>query len=131
MAFLLQRTEDGHVPAWEYKPCGAITPKVGLALVESSGNLAVASGTTKPEYICMAEYENAVTAGEIIPVVRVTNDIVFAAPLSEAGTSLKVGQSVTLASNGLELTATTTSGVAKIMEFEGGQAKGDIVRVVF
>ena len=46
MAFMLHTTDDGHIPAWEYLPCSAITPKVGMALTQSSGKLAVATGTT-------------------------------------------------------------------------------------
>lgn len=132
MAFLIQSTTDGHVPAWEYLPCSAITPKAGMAMIESSGKLAIATGTNAPKYICMREEGAAVTAGDIVPVIRVTPDIVFAVPLSASGTSLKIGDLVTLhASDGLQVTATTTSGVAEIVGFPGGQASGDIAFVRF
>ena len=75
--FIPYKTDDGRVPAWEYLPASAITPKVGLALVLTSGQLAKASGTTKPTYICMTEKDAAVTAGEIIPVVRVNADMIL------------------------------------------------------
>lgn len=128
--FLIHTTDDGRIPGFEYLPAAAITPKVGMALVANSGNLAVATGTTKPTYISMAERDGAVTAGDLIPVVRVQPDMIFEVPLSAAGTSLKVGQKVTIATDGLQVTATTTDGVAEIVEILG-TAAGDKVRVRF
>ena len=75
--FIPYQNEDGRVAPWEYLPCGAITPKLGMALVQSSGNLAIAAGTTKPTYISMCEKSAACTAGDIIPVVKVQPDQVF------------------------------------------------------
>lgn len=53
MAFLIQQVDGGRIPGIEYLPAGAITPKVGMALTQTGGNLAVASGTTTPTYISM------------------------------------------------------------------------------
>lgn len=133
MAFLIHSIDDGHVPAWEYLPCSAITPKVGMALTQSSGNLAIATGTTAPTYISMVEKGAAVTAGTLIPVIRVSKDIIFETTLSASGTSLNKGDKVTLhASSGLQVTATTTSGVAEVIDFpDGTQASGDRVLVRF
>ena len=128
--FLIHTTDDGRIPGFEYLPAAAITPKVGMALVANSGNLAVATGTTKPTYISMAERDGAVATGELIPVVRVQPDMIFEVPLSAAGTSLKAGQKVTIATDGLQVTATTTDGVAEIVEILG-TAAGDKVRVRF
>lgn len=129
--FLFHTTDDGRIPGFEYLPAAAITPKVGMALVaNSSGNLAAATGTTKPTYISMADRGSAVTAGALIPVVRVQPDMIFEVPLSAAGTSLKAGQKVTIATDGLQVTATTTDGVAEIVEILG-TAVGDKVRVRF
>lgn len=130
MAFLIHSTDDGRVLPWEYLPAGAITPKVGMALTQTNGNLALASGTTVPTYISMREQDTALTAGDMIPVVRVQPDVIFETELSAAGTSLKVGQKVTLATDGLRVTATTTEGVAELVEILG-TAIGDKVRVRF
>ena len=130
MAFLIHSTEDGHVPAIEYLPCGAITPKVGLALTQSGGNLAIASGTAAPAYISMCEKESACTAGDIIPVIRVEKGTVYETTLSAAGSSLKLGDKVTLSADGMQVTATTTGGVAEIVAL-CGTAAGDAVRVRF
>lgn len=120
MAFMLHTTDDGHIPAWEYLPAGAITPKVGMALTQSSGKLAIATGTTAPSYISMMESSSALTAGTIIPVIRVNKDMVFASTNSAALTGINIGDKVTLhASNGLQITATKTDGVAEIVDMDG------------
>ena len=131
--FAPKLNHDGHVAPFEYLPCGAITPKFGMALIQTSGNLAIATGTNAPTYISLVECDAAVEAGTIIPVMRVDKETIFETELSAAGTALKLGDKVTLhASNGLQVTATTTSGVAEIVGFpEGSQANGAKVRVRF
>ncbi len=129
--FLNIKTDDGHVAPFEQFPCSAITPKRGMAMVLSSGKLAIATGTNKPEFICVEEHSAAVAADTLVTVVRVDPQTVYETELSAAGTSLKLGDKVTLhASNGLQVTATTTSGVAEIVEIDG-TAIGDKVRVRF
>ena len=130
MAFKPHQTNDGRVPPFEYLPAGAITPKVGMALYMNAGNLAIASGTTKPTYICMCEKETAVAAGENIPVIRVDDGMIFSVPLSASGATLKLGDKVTLAAGGLQVTATPTDGVAEIVGIIG-TAVGDEVLVRF
>lgn len=130
MGFLLHTVEGGRIPAWEYLPCGAIQPQVGLALTMTSGNLAIASGTTAPLYVSMREESAAVTAGTIIPVVRVLDSIVFETTFSAAATSIKVGDKVTISSDGTQVTATKTGGVAEVVWMEG-TASGSKVRVRF
>lgn len=127
--FIPQSVEDGHVPAFEYLPAGAITPKVGMALTQSGGLLALATGTTKPKYICMCEKSSAVTSGDLLPVIRVTADITFRTTCSAAFTDRKPGDKVTLASNALQVTATTTSGTATVVGIEGtASGSGVLVR---
>lgn len=130
MAFLVHMADDGRTPAIEYQPAGAITPKVGMALAFSNGNLVAATGTTKPEYICMTEKAAALTAGELIPVIRVNGDMVFETENTAAFTSIKKGAKVTIATDGLGVTATTTDGVAEIVGMEG-TAIGSCVYVRF
>lgn len=131
MAFKIYKTDDGRIPGIEYLPCGAITPKVGMALVQSSGNLAIATGTTAPTYISMCEKDSACTAGDIIPVIRVQKDMVFETNFSAAATSINLGDKVTLhASDGMQVTATTTSGVAEVVYMDG-TASGSMCRVRF
>ena len=129
--FLNIKTDDGHVAPFEKLPCSAITPKRGMAMVLSAGKLAIATGTAKPEFICVEAHENAVAAGELVTVVRVDHDTLYATELSASGAALNIGDKVTLhASNGLQVTATTASGVAEIMAMDG-TAVGDTVYVRF
>ena len=129
--FIPYSNEDGRVPPWEYLPCSAITPKLGMALVQSSGNLAIATGTNKPTYISMLEAESAVSAGDLIPVIRVLPDQIFECTNSASLSSVNIGQKVTLhASNGLQVTGTTSSGVAEIVA-KDGDASGSRVLVRF
>ena len=129
--FILYANEDGRAAPWEYLPCGAITPKLGMALVQSSGNLAIATGTAKPAYISMCEKSAAVSAGTVIPVIKVQPDQVFECTNSASLSGVAIGQKVTLhASNGMQVTGTTTSGVATVVA-KDGDAAGSRVLVRF
>ena len=107
------------------------TPKVGLALKYSSGKLVLCSGTTKPEYICMTERGAALSADELIPVLRINPDWVFAVPAQADASAVNDGQSVTIHSDGLQVTATTSSGVAEIVGREGTGDVGETLYVRF
>ncbi len=115
MAFLPFSYDDGQPRPWEYLPCSAITPKVGMALTQSSGNLAIATGTTKPTYIAMADYSAALTSGTVIPVIRVVADQIYETTNSASLSGVNIGQKVTIHSDGMQVTATTSSGVAEIV----------------
>lgn len=128
--FMVHQTDDGRVPGIEYLPAGAITPKIGMALTQASGNLAVASGTTAPTYISMCDRETACKAGDIIPVLRVLPDMVFETTFSAAATAVTLGQKVTINTDGLSVTATTTGGVAEVVYMDG-TASGSMCRVRF
>lgn len=121
--FIPQSNEDGRVNPWEYLPCGAITPKIGMALVQSSGVFAIATGTTKPTHISMVEKSAACTSGDIISVIRVQPDQVFEVTNSASLSGVNIGAKVTLhASNGLQITGTTSSGVAELVYKEADAA---------
>lgn len=129
--FVQVKTDDGHVAPYEQLPCSAITPKRGMAMILSSGKLAIATGSAEPEFICVEEHSAAVSAGDMVTVVRVDPQTEYETTLSAAGGSLNLGDRVTLhASSGLQVTATTTNGVAEIVYMDG-TASGDMVRVRF
>ena len=128
--FMVHQTDDGRVPGIEYLPASAITPKIGMALTQTSGNLAVASGTTAPTYISMCDRDSACTAGDLIPVIRVLPDMIFETTFSAAATAVTAGQKVTLSTDGLSVTATTTGGVAEVVYMDG-TASGSMCRVRF
>ena len=129
--FLIHTVDEGHIPGYEYLPAAAVAPKIGMAMVpNASGQLAAATGTTAPKYICMTERESALTAGEKIPVIRAESGIIFETTFSAAASSVKVGSKVTLSTDGLQVTGTTEGGVAEVVEMNG-TAAGDTVRVRF
>lgn len=130
MAFLVHSTDDHRVAHLEYLPCSAIAPKVGQAMVMNGGILAAATGTTKPQYISMTERKTACTAGEIIPVIRVQADMIIETSFSAAATAVKLGNKVTISTDGTQVTATTEGGVAEVVYMDG-TAAGDMCRVRF
>ena len=130
MAFKIHSTDNGHVPCIEYLPAGAITPKVGMALIQTTRNLAVATGANAPTYISMCERESACTAGELIPVIRVDKGTIYETSFATAATSIKLGAKVTLHTDGMQVTATTASGVAEVVYMDG-TASGSMCRVRF
>ncbi len=129
--FLIHTVDEGHIPGYEYLPAAAIVPKIGMVLApNASGQLAAAAGTTAPKYVCMAERETAVTAGDKIPVIRAEKGIIFETTFTAAAGSVKVGAKVTLSADGLGVTGTTEGGVAEVVAMDG-TASGDVVRVRF
>lgn len=130
--FIPHSTEDGRVPPWEYLPAtGSTAPEIGLACVLSSGKLVKASGTTKPTYICMRHEDAAVTAGTLIPVIAVQPDIIFEVPNQASLSGVNIGQAVTIHTDGLQITATTSSGVATIVDKVDGSGTGNPTLVKF
>ena len=121
--FIPYSNSDGRVQPWEYLPAtGSTAPGIGLALVLSSGKLAKASGTTRPAYICMREEAAAVAAGTLIPVIKVEPDMIFECTNSASLSGVAIGAKVTINSDGLQVTGTTTSGVATIVDKDGDGA---------
>lgn len=130
MAFKIYSTDDNRVPGIEYLPASAITPKVGMALTQTAGQLALATDATAPTYISVCEKDSKCTAGDIIPVIRVGKDMILETTFDAAATSIKLGDKVTLRTDGLQVTATTTNGVAEVVYMDG-TASGSMCRVRF
>lgn len=129
--FIPYSNSDGRAEPWVYLPSAAIKPSIGMALVLSGGKLAIATGTTKPTYISMFEAPDTLAAGTVIPVIPVEPDQVFETTNSASLSGAAVGSKVTLhASNGCQVTGTTTSGVAEILA-KDGDAAGSRVLVRF
>lgn len=126
MGFLIHDTKDGQPGPWEYLEASAIGAcKVGMALTVTDGKLEKATATVKPTYISM--YQGTVASGDRIPVLRVLPDTRFKTQLSAAGTSLKVGDKVTIDTTGMLATATTTSGVLEIVQINGTGIGDDVI----
>lgn len=130
MAFLIHSTGDNRVAQHHRAPCGAIVPQVGMAMVLSGGVLAKATGTTRPTHISMREQDTACTSGDMIYTIRAENDIIFETTFAADPAALKVGDKVTIHTDGCQVTATTTNGVAEIVDILEAAAGGR-VRVRF
>lgn len=112
-------------PSVEYLPAGAITPKFGMAVAlnASTGYLAASA---KPTHISMFEANAALAAGTLIPVIRITDEILFRSTLDGA-TSLKAGALVDIDSTGLLIDGDGTTNKVFLIEHLEGTAQGDEV----
>lgn len=128
MAFFLQSMDVGQTPPIEYRQATADEAVVlGEALaMAATGLLTKCGATARPDYIAVGPEDEH----DCVPVVKVQDYQIWRTQLSAAGTSLKVGSKVTLSEDGLQVTATTDSGVAVIVALEGTEI-GDSVRVRF
>lgn len=98
----------------------------GEALTLSAGRLTKCGATTTPQYICLCDQAAQSTADAELTVLPVTAHQVFETTLAAAGTALKAGDKVTLHTDGLQATATTTGGVFTLAALDG-TAVGDTV----
>ena len=105
--------------------------QLGEALVLTSGKLTKCGATAKPEFIAMADCA-AAAANRLIPVARVEANQLYEVPVTAAPTSLVEGNKVTLHTDGMQVTATTTDGVVTVENLNGAAAAGDtiVVRIV-
>lgn len=130
MAFILAKMGVGQTPPIKYKAVKAGEDVVlGEALTDGTTGLTKCAATAKPDFVAVGP-KNA--EGEA-PVVKVESYMEFDAPLAAApaeGVTLASGVKVTLHTDGLQVTATTTGGVAIITRVDG-TAVGDTVGVRF
>lgn len=102
----------------------------GEALVLTSGKLTKCGATAAPQYIAMG-VKTAADTSRTLPVCRVEKNQVYAVPVTAAPSALVAGSKVTLHTDGLQVTATTTSGVVTVVDLNGATTAGDeiIVRI--
>ncbi len=132
--FKLLKIENAreNVPAPEfYEVTAAEAVTMGEALVLSSGKLTKCGATTTPTFIAMADCSASATKRKI-PVARVAANQVYEVETSADCSAVVVGSKVTLHTDGLQVTATTTSGVITVVDLNGAAAAGDkiIVKII-
>lgn len=88
---------------------GASSLSLGMAVKMTSGQLAKAAATDKPTHIIMGPAVEGPDSTLLYPAIRVLPTTIFSAPASAAVAS--EGSVVTLDSDALGVTGTTTSGV--------------------
>lgn len=120
-----------NVPEPEYLTATASEAiTIGEALVLASGALTKCGATTKPTFIAMAGL-SADATDRVIPVCRVEPNQIYEVETAADASAAVVGTKVTLHTDGLQVTATTTSGVAEIVSTNGAAAAGDKILVRF
>lgn len=130
MSFLPFQYANGVTP-WEYLPAGAITPKVGMLLeFDANGQLVVCSESI-PQYISMAEYSSAVSAGTIIPVIKIEKDTVYETQLDATVSTLPLGYLADIDDTGLLLDGDASTDDVFRVEYVGGLTAGSTVRGKF
>lgn len=120
------------VPVLKTLPTKASTTyKVGDALVLSGGVLDKATGTTKPDYICACNYTAPAEGMEPIAVQLITPGMEFETTFAADASAVTEGSYVTIHTDAAQVTATTASGVAKILKKHSTGATGTAVTVTF
>lgn len=102
---------------------------MGEALVITKGAATKCGATAKPTHMCCRD--QAAGAAETILIYPITGTMHFGVKVTAAPTSLAVGSKVTLAADGLGVTATTTDGVCEVVNLNGAKAAGDEIVVKF
>lgn len=125
--FSLLRADKGNNPAIKEMAVAAATYGIGEVLAESNGLLTKVTGTVKPAYVSCGVGTKA--SGDLLAVNPIYKDMEFTTTLAASG-ALKVGEKVTIHSDSAQVTATTTSGVATLLEITG-TAIGNKVVVKF
>lgn len=124
MAFALVKINQGRInqPEPEYRTVGATyAVNKGDALGLTAGLLVPAGADTDgaaTKYIAMAD--GAVST--VIPVCKITPEMLWETTFSASATSIKIGDKVTLtvsSNHAIGVTATTTKGVATVAEMFG------------
>ena len=125
--FKLIKIENGrmNVPEPEYYLSNAALA-CGQTVALSGGKLV--ANTATPTHITLGA---AAAANEKVPCVRLESSQVYEVPVSATPTSLAVGDKVTVASGGKEVTATKDGGIATIVSLEDAKAAGDKITVRF
>ena len=100
------------------------TYSLGEALKLTGGKLTKAGATDKPAYIAMASEVNENGCLTVMPVLPTT---FFEVTSSATVAASLIGSAVTLGTDGLTVTATTTSGVFTIDETDGAATNSIVV----
>jgi len=119
-------SHDNGLQPWEYIEAAAGTYKCGQALQVVDGKLAPVAEALKttPPYICMADV--TLEEDKDLPVIRVTDKVVFETALSAAAAAAKIGSKLEVSAGGLAVDA-TAEGTFDVTYIEGTDA-GNVVR---
>ena len=105
---------------------------IGTPVIISGGKIAPAGATTTPTHITLGKAKQGENRAA---VAIITPDMIFETYINADPASLKAGEKVTLGLNSdshpVCVTATTTSGVATVVDTLGAKKSGDKIIVKF
>ena len=103
----------------------------GEALTLNAGKLTKCGASAKPEFICCEDYIAPTSDNRAVKAEPVSAEMIFEVPVTASPASLVAGAKVTLHTDALSVTATTTNGVATVIDTCGASAAGDKITVSF
>lgn len=128
--FMLSRMLVGNTPPIVYmQPTDSESYQVGEALKLASGKVTLCSGAVAPSHVCVGPIDD----NGVVPCVEVQKYMEFETTLGVApadSATVSVGDKVTLHTDGMQVTATKTGGVAEVTGIDG-QTVGSRVTVKF
>lgn len=128
--FMLSRMLVGNTPPIVYmQHTDSESYQVGEALKLASGKVTLCSGAVAPSHVCVGPIDD----NGVVPCVEVQKYMEFETTLGVAPTdsaTVGVGDKVTLHTDGMQVTATKTGGVAEVTGIDG-QTVGSRVTVKF
>lgn len=128
--FVLSRMLVGNTPPIVYmQPTDSESYQVGEALKLASGKVTLCSGAVAPSHVCVGPIDD----NGVVPCVEVQKYMEFETTLGVApadSATVGVGDKVTLHTDGMQVTATKTGGVAEVTGIDG-QTVGSRVTVKF
>ena len=120
----------GNTPPIVYmQPTDSESYQVGEALKLASGKVTLCSGAVAPSHVCVGPIDD----NGVVPCVEVQKYMEFETTLGVApadSATVGVGDQVTRPTDGMQVTATKTSGVAEVTGIDG-QTVGSRVTVKF
>jgi len=99
---------------------------LGEALVQTSGRLTKCGATATPEFIALKTQAAEATSVTPLPVERVAEDTEYESVSTATVAASLVGSKVTLHTDGLFPTATTTNGVFEISRTDGANTNSRV-----
>lgn len=125
MAFLPYSYDGGQPGPAEYHTLASAGDiAIGLCMTVADGKAALSA---QPDYICLREEHDA-PAGTLIPLMHISADVVFEAPLGEDAPGLAAGSAAGVSADGLTIAA---SGSAIVIVSMDGNRAGDLCRCRF
>lgn len=126
MAFIPYSYDNGQPLPTEYIPAAAGNYTIGMCLELAGGKVAK---SIVPTHIALCD-RTGVTVGTPIPVMHISADMIFEAPLAAASSSLKQGSYVDVSTDCVSISNTASNQNLQIISLDGTD-KGSLCRVRF